>query len=369
MHFYATQESLAKTLSIVSRVILPQNNRPILSGIQLEADNNELKLTATDLFTMIEVKIPVEVAEPGHIVLPATLLTELLQRIPTATLELATEDSMGKATLKYGKNKATLHGFGSERLPEFQPLEAPLQTVTIGSGVFAQLARQLLFACAKDETRPILRGVSLKLDTGRLIFATTDGSRLSHTWIAVPEYRGEMRECVIPAKILAEAARLNTSRDAEFTLGRNLIRVTSADSVMVSRLLDGQYPDYQRVIPQEYLVQGRIHVTDLKGALERANLIAMRDRASSVHIRHQAGQLDLSASAAEFGQTFESIEFDSHGQELDLLFNPAYLLDALKSLEGEEAFLEFSGVQSPLRIRDADKAQYSHIVLPLRQLV
>ena len=369
MHFYATQDQLAKALSSVSRVIMSQNNMAILTGVQLEARDQTLMLTATDLFTTLQSEIPVEVSSSGHVVLPASLLTDLIQRVPTATLEIETEDASGKAVVKYGKNRATLHGFGTERLPEFQQLEGPSDIITIGAGVFARLARELLFSCAKDETRPILRGISLKLDAGRLVFAATDGSRLSHTWVAVPEYRGEVRECVIPAKILAEAARLNANEDARMTIGRNVVRIETEASVLMARLLDGQYPDYQRVIPQDYVVQGRVRVSDFRGALERSNLIAARDRTSSVRVRHQVGQLDISASAAEYGQTFESLEFDSHGQELDLLFNPNYLLDALKSLEGEEAVLEFSGLQSPLRIRDTENAQYSHIVLPLRQLV
>lgn len=369
MRFFATQDQLAKALSFVSRVIMPQNNMAVLAGIQMDAHDNHLTLSATDLFTVLETKIAVEVQEPGTMVLPAQLLTELIQRLPTATLEISTEDAQGKAVVKYGKNRATLHSFGHERLPDFPELEGPLESVTIGDGIFGQLSRQLLFACAKDETRPILRGVSLKLDSGRLVFATTDGSRLSHTWVAVPEYRGGTLECVIPGKVLGEAARMTQGQDAQLTLAENLLRIASGDTIIISRLLDGQYPEYQRVIPQEFVVQGRMRVSDLRGALERANLMAARDRASSVRIHHEVGQLDISASAQEYGQTFESVDFDSHGQQLDLLFNPIYLLDALKSFEGEEAILEFSGIQSPLRMRDSANSQYSHVVLPLRQLV
>lgn len=369
MHLYAAQDQLAKALSSVSRVIMPQNNMPILSGVQLDANGQSLSLTATDLFTTLRADIAVEVDSPGQVVVPATLLTELVQRIPTATLELETDPSANKATVKYGRNRATLHTFGPERLPDFQQLEGPRDNIRLGAGLLAKLARQLLFACAKDETRPILRGVSLKLDSGRLIFASTDGSRLSHTWVAVPEYRGAERECVIPAKILLEGARLNAAEEADMTVGLNMVEIRTASALIMSRLLDGQYPEYQRVIPKDFVVQGRIRVSDLRGAVERVNLLASRDRTSSIRVRHQVGVLEVIASAQEYGQAFESVEFDSHGQELDLLFNPNYLLDAIKSLEGEEAVLEFSGVQSPLRIRDADNTQYSHIVLPLRQLV
>lgn len=369
MHLYATQDQLAKALSTVSRIIMPQNNMPILSGIQLEAHDHTLILTATDLFTTLRSEISVEVQSPGQTVLSAAIFTEWVQRIPTATVEIETDDVSGKVVIKYGKSRASLHSFGSDRLPEFQQLEGLRETIRVGAGVLARLARELLFACAKDETRPILKGISVRLDSGRLILAATDGSRLSHTWVAVPEYRGDGRDFVIPAKILTEAARLNASEDADLTFGSNMVEIRTTSSVIISRLLDGQYPEYQRVIPQDFVVQGRVRVSDLRGALERANLLASRDRVSSVRVKHEAGHLEVSASAHEFGQSMETVEIDSHGQELDLLFNPNYLLEALKSLEGEEAVLEFSGVQSPLRIRDADNAQYSHVILPLRQLM
>lgn len=369
MHIYASQEQLSKALSSVARVIMPQNNMAVLAGIQLEARDASLLVSATDLFTTLRSEIPVDVKESGYVVLPAALLTDLVQRIPTATLEIASDNTSGKTVLKYGRNRASLLGFGQDRLPEFQPAQGVRDTLTLGPGLLARLARELLFACAKDETRPILKGISLRLDSGRLVLAATDGSRLSHTWIAVPEYRGEERALVIGTKFLAEAARLTASGEAEMILASNNVEVRTTSSVIISRVLDGQYPDYQRVIPQDYVLSGRVRVADLRGALERANVLASRDRTSSIRLRHDGGMLEISASAAEYGQALESVEFDGHGPELDMLFNPNYLLDALKSMEGEDAVLEFSGVQSPLRIRDTQNAQYSHIVLPLRQLV
>ncbi|AEJ38230.1 DNA polymerase III, beta subunit [Sulfobacillus acidophilus TPY] len=369
MQFEASQDQLAKALALVSRVIQPQNNLAVLSGVQLDARDNVLSITGTDLFTMLVSHIPVHVDEPGTIVVPAALTAELIHKLPTATLTVQANYDSGKAIVRYGKNQATLHGFAQERLPDFPDIEGPLRTIAIAAGTFPRLARQLLFACAKDETRPILRGVSLKLGSGRLVLAATDGSRLSQTWIPVPEYLDDPLECVLPAKAVAEAARLNTAADGELTVGSNMMRFRSSEGELVARLLDGQYPDYQRVIPQEYVAQGRINVNDFRGALERANLIAAKDRAASVRIRHTVGELQISASAQEYGQTLESVECDSHGQDLDLLFNPIYLLEALRSLEGDEALLEFSGVQSPLRIREVEHSQYSHVVLPLRQLV
>lgn len=369
MHIYATQEDFSKALATVSRVIAPQNNMPVLAGVELDVRDNRLTLSATDLFTTIHYAVPVEAESTGTVVLPASLLTDLVSKIPTATLELQVESSSGKTLIKYGKNRATLHGFGVERLPNFEMSSDMRASVTIGEGVFSKLARQLLFACAKDETRPILRGISVKVQDGRMVFAATDGSRLSQSWVAIPEYRGEPFECVVPAKLISEAARLTANLESTLYFGANYLRIQTSHTTLIARLLDGQYPDYQHVIPQEYVIEGHIHVSDFRGALERTNLIAAKDRTSSVRIRPAIGQLDILASAAEYGEAFESVNFDSHGIDLELLFNPVYLLDALKSIEADDAVLEFSGVQSPLRIRDLDNAQYSHVVLPLRQLV
>jgi len=369
MKIYAAQDQLAKALTSVSRVIMSQNNMPILAGIQLRAQNDTLRLTATDLFTTLKSEIVVDVESPGEVVIPATLLTDLVHRIPTATVEIHTDDTSGKTMIKYGKNHATLLGFGAERLPEFTPLEGARHTFSLPAGVLGKLTRELLFACAKDEARPVLRGVFIHLESGRLTLVATDGSRLSYTESDIPDYQGGSPSCIVPAKILAEGARLNALDDAEMTIGPNMFEIRTASSVIVSRLLDGKYPDYQRVIPSDYVAEGRVRVADFRGALERANLLASRDHTSSVRIKHESGRLEISASAQEVGQSVESVEFDSQGEELDMLFNPTYLLDALKSLDGEDAILEFSGVQSPLRIRNGSHDSYSHILLPLRQLV
>lgn len=369
MHFFAAQDQLSRALSQVSRAISPQNNMAVLSGVQFEVLDGRLYLTATDLYTQITAELPVEASEPGYIVLPATTITELIQRLPTATVEIQSDAVEGRAMVRYARNRATIHAFGSDRLPDFPEFSHELESISLPAGAFSALARQLLFATAKDESRPILRGVFVKLGNGRLVAAATDGSRLSQSWIPLPDYRGREIEAIFPPKLLVEGARISAQSPVEITISHDLVRLSAQDVKVTSRLLDGQYPDYQRVIPQEYMVQGRVLISDLRGALERVNLIASKDRSASVKISHHLGTLEIAASAQELGQAFEALDFDSHGPEMELLFNPTYFLDGLKSLEGDEAVIEFSGIQSPARIREAESSQYFHILLPLRQLV
>ncbi|OLZ08982.1 DNA polymerase III subunit beta [Sulfobacillus thermosulfidooxidans] len=369
MRFSAAQDQTASALQQVIRVIQPQNTMAILTGVQLQADRGVLRLSATDLSSHIVAEIPCDVSEPGYVVLPASTLSDLIHRLPTATFELSTEESSGRATIRYGRNKAVINGFGREMLPNFPAMNTDKQTIELPAGTLATLSRQLLFACSKDDTRPILKGVYIKLANGRLVMVATDGSRLSHTWLPVPDYRGIEESVVISPKVLAEGARINANQAVTLTMGQGLIELSAPGMTFTSRLLDGQYPDYDRVIPTEYISQCRAATGDFRGAVERVSLIAAKERSTPLRIRIESGSIELSTQAAEIGQAEEIIDCPTEGQNLDILFNPTYILEAIKSLDGEEVIIEFSGVQSPAKIRSADNSSYFHILLPLRQLV
>ncbi|PSR33108.1 MAG: hypothetical protein C7B44_14880, partial [Sulfobacillus thermosulfidooxidans] len=160
MRLNATQTDMASALQHALHIITPQNTLPILSGVQLDAQDQTLRLTATDLTHHLTATIPCEVSEPGTIVLPAMPLAHLIQRLPTATFTLTTDAATGQATIRYGRNKAVLNGFGSETLPQFPTMPSDALTVSLPAGTLPTLQRQLVFACAQDETRPVLKGVN-----------------------------------------------------------------------------------------------------------------------------------------------------------------------------------------------------------------
>lgn len=367
--FHVEQDTLDKALAMVSRVIQPQTALAVLAGIQLDAHDDHITLTATDLFTWLQVTINAQVTRPGTTVLPARILPELVHRIAPGSISIDLSADGTKATVRYGRNYTTIYSYGAERLPECPRLTDATTPFTLDPAEFPRLARQLIFACAKDEARPILKGIAVTLEPGAVHWTASDGSRLSHRTMPLPDYHGPSQQVVMPAKALAEAARVGDhAKAAQVTISSRLIQITIGPLTIVSRLLDGQYPGFQRVMPQDYAIQGYTDLTSLRGAIERANLLASQDRSPAVRLRHHAGQLDILAAAAELGQATESLEFVGDGPDMELLFNPSFLLDALRSLDGSEVWLEFSGIQSPLRIRSADDAQYFHIVLPLRQL-
>ncbi|MCY0885150.1 MAG: DNA polymerase III subunit beta [Firmicutes bacterium] len=370
MHFTAEQEALTRALGQVARVVAAQNTLPVLAGIQLQAEGDTLRVSATDLTTLLEAEIPVEVREPGVVVIPAATLHDLVHRIPTPAVEFHQADPQGPVTVRYGRNRATLHGFGAERLPAFPVPEGEPKALSLPPTAWAQAPQQLLFACARDDSRPILKGVSLTLGEGRAVLAATDGSRLSQSWFPAPEQLGAPVRAVLPARTVAELARLSAGYERlEVLVTDNLVLARVPGLTLTSRLLDGTFPDYERVIPREYLVTVRVPLADLRGAVERVHVITGRDHTASLRLHHQPGLLEVSASSPEYGQAFEEVECQSEGEAMDILFNPAYFLEALKSLDDGEAMLEFAGIHAAARFRSSAAPGYFHILLPLRQAV
>lgn len=376
MRFVADQAQLARALQQVTRIVSPQNTLPALAGVRLDVRSAEgseghgtVRLSATDLTSEITVDVLASGVEPGAIILPAGPLTDLVLRVPTAEVRVEGDSTAHRATVSYGKNRTTLQGFSVQEMPQFPVPEEEPSILTLAPGALARLARQTVFATAHDESRPVLKGTSVHVADGKLVMVGTDGTRLSHAWVAVPEYRGAALDFVLPQRALAEAARLAGSESTELRRAGNQLEIRAASGTLVTLLLEGRFPDYQRVLPEQYLARIRVNTDILRGAVERVNLIAHRDRAGSIRLSYNGGTLEVQSEAVDVGQAYELVEVEGEGQAMDLSFSPHILLDAIKSLETELMALDLSGPEMPARLSEVEGTTYFHIVLPLRQMV
>lgn len=366
MHVLVDQNALTQALSQTSRIINPQNAMPILAGVELRTVPGKLIVYATDLISSLTLEVSADVREPGRLVVSSQTFSEWIRRVPTAMVELLAND--GKLQVRYGRNRATLQIFADEYLPELENVEGA--SLSVPADTFQRLSRELLFSCSRDDTRGVLRGIGLTYGHGRMVFEATDGSRFSQTWIAVPEFLDDPTTIVLPAKTINEAARIATDAPIRLTLGRQRALIEAAGTTLLTRLLDGAYPDLSHAAPEEYVTSCLVSASDFRGGLERMNLLTARDHLNSVRVRHIPEQgLELSSSSQDVGDAIELIACESHGPEMDLLFNPQYLIEALKSLPGEDALFEISGPQSAARLRTPEGSNYFHAVLPMRQLV
>lgn len=366
MRAIVDQNDLSQALGHLNRIVSAQNALPELGGVEVYAHDGRLDLKTTDLTSSLRMSVPAQVTDGGRVVVASRMLTDLVNRLPTATVNLEAE--AGKLVLRYGRNRASLNTYQEDALPQFPEFDGPV--LTLAAGMLAPLARQLNFAAARDETRGVLRGVLLKAGQGRLVFAASDGTRLSQTWVPVPDFLGEPMAAVWPVKAIAELSRLSAGQETTLRLGTKLASIQAGVSELITRLIDGEYPDYRGAIPEQFVASVRLATADLRGALERLNVIVARDNASAVRVNLLPGEgLELSASQADVGSATEVITGQSEGQDLTLLFNPHYLIDALRALEGDEVVWEFGGAQAPARMREVEESRFFHIVLPMRQLV
>ncbi len=364
MKLKVSQEDLANALGVVSRAVSSKNAIPVLSGIYLAAKKDTLVVRATDLELEMDSSIPAQVTEDGAIVLPARYLTDLIRRIPFGEIEINTDDANFTAVLRWGKSQYVIHGFQPDQFPYLPEADGD-KSLEIKQPLLREVLRQTIFAASHDEARPYLTGVHLLLRGNELHAESTDGARIAFVRTPVENPGGMEMNVIIPTRSLNELGRTLSDKDTDtlrISLKANHAFFDLGTVKVVSRLLDGQYPDLMRLVPQSYpsgVTLARGNFTD---ACERAALIA---NDSGVKIAFAPALLTITANAPEVGQVYEEIPATLQGPAVDIGFNTRYLIEGLKALSEQEFLLELSGSRNPARIRPTTGDGYVYIVLPL----
>jgi DNA polymerase-3 subunit beta len=360
-----SQEALTNILGTVSKAVSTKNTIPVLSGIYLAARENLLTARATDMELAIESTATCVVHEPGEIVLPARYLTDLVRRIPFGNLDLSVDHRNYTATLQWGKSQYVIHGFSPEHFPQVPE--------TDGASVFSakhvhlrDLARQTTFAAGSDESKPWLTGVLLKLRENSLSGMATNGARIAQAEVSVENTAGHSFSIIVPSRSLNEMARLLTTdpnEEAHIAVTANQVFFDLGKVRLISRLLEGQYPDVMRLVPQNYPIQFLINRSEFTEALDRATLIA---KDGSIKFSIGPGRLAITSNTPEVGQVYEEVSIEEHqGDPMEIAFNAKLLLDFLKVTEENQIRFQCSGSRTPARLQPAEQSQFIYVVLPL----
>jgi DNA polymerase-3 subunit beta len=373
MKIVVKQENLAHALQTVSRAVSARATLPVLANVLIKTEDAGLKLTATNLEIGITSWVGGKVDAEGELTVPAKLLTDLVTSLSSQNVEL--EASAKDRTLKVtsGGSRASIKGIDAEEFPVVATVgEAP--TFSVESRAFRDALGQVVFATAADETRPILTGVLTRLAESTLTLAAADNYRIAVRTLALGAPVPAETVVVVPGRSYAELMRILPDSDApvEITItpNRSQILFHTAEVDLVSRLIEGQFPNYEPVVPRKdaWTARATIDRESFLGGTRRASIFA-RDSANIVKV--EVGSSDgqgvaVSAHAADVGDNADELEANVEGTPTTIAFNARYLTDVLTNLGTDEAILELSGPLAPGVIRGVGNDDYVHVIMPVR---
>ncbi len=359
------KESLSYALQKVHKAVSLKNPLPILSGIKLEAEKDRIILTATDLELGICCSTTADVFEPGAFVLPAKYFTELVRRLPDLPVFIESDQFTGGVLIKYGNSEAAINSFPVEEFPEVS-FPAGEVSFHMEEKILREMIGQVAFATATEESRPIYTGVLFKISNNQLQVVATDIHRLAWRSVPLDNCDGVDKELIIPGKALVELAKFIGSPDksVEITVTENQALFSTEDTRVVTRLIDGQYPNFNMVIPKNHIARVSLESKDLLEAVGRASLLA-GEGSPVVMLNIESDALVISINT-EAGRVREELPFCHEGEPVQIAFNARYLVDALKAAGSGEIEIEFFGPLSPGIIRPAGNEEYFSLVLPVR---
>src|SRR5438552_977007 len=375
MNVSVMQENLARGLQTVSRAVSSRATLPVLANVLLKTQDAGLKLTATNLEIGISSWVPGKVEGEGEITVPAKLITDLVASLPNQRIDL--ELSVKDRTLKLtcGGSRASIKGIEADEFPVVAAIgEAP--TTAVASRALREALTEVVFAAASDESRPILTGVLTRFAGETVTLAAADNYRIAVRTLTVERPVGAELTIVVPARSYAELIRILPDSDdpieVTVTPNRSQVMFHVEGTDLVSRLIEGQFPNYEPVVPKQDAWTARA-VVDREAFLagtRRASIFA-RDSANIVKVEvggdgSEGAGIAITAHAADVGDNADSLEAAVEGSPTTIAFNARYLIDVLANLGSDEAALELSGPLAPGVIRGVGKDDYVHVIMPVR---
>jgi len=362
--------ALLKSLGHVQSVVERRNTIPILSNVKIEATDGKLRFNATDMDLDMVDSVAANVASPGATTVPAHTLYDIVRKLPDGSqVELdATGD--GQMVLSAGRSRFTLSCLPTEEFPVMSGGELP-HNFSLTAVELRALIDRTKFAISTEETRYYLNGIYLHkanrdgVDVLRAV--ATDGHRLASVESPLPSGAETLPGVIVPRKTVTELRKLidESGDEVEVSLSETKIRFAFDDAVLTSKLIDGTFPDYERVIPSGNDKELDVDCSLFADAVDRVSAISS-EKSRAVKLAITSGTLILSASSPEHGSATEEIEIDYQGETVEIGFNSAYLLDITRQIEGENAQLSFADANSPTILREVDDASALYVLMPMR---
>ncbi len=360
-----------KALSHVQSVVERRNTIPILSNILLQADGQEIKLTATDLDIEVIETAPAEVAQAGATTAPAHMLYDIVRKLPDgAQLEIEQGPDDHRLSVRCGRSQFSLQALPSEDFPDLSTGDLD-HRFTMTAGDIKQLIEKTRFAISTEETRYYLNGIYLhevEVDGAALMRGVaTDGHRLAQVQLPLPEGAAGIPGVIVPRKTVTELHKLIEDEDGEIdmALSQAKVRFSFGSVVLTSKLIDGTFPDYERVIPKDNDKTMEVDAKLFAQAVDRVSTISS-EKGRAVKLNLEGEKLTLSVNNPDSGSAVEELVATYEAEPLDIGFNARYLLDITGQLESDNASFLFADAGSPTIVRDKDDETALYVLMPMR---
>jgi DNA polymerase-3 subunit beta len=366
MHFTIQREALLKPLQLVAGVVERRQTLPVLSNVLLVVEGQQLSLTGTDLEVELVGRVTLEdAAEPGEITVPARKLMDICKSLPSdALIDIRVDDQ--KLLVKAGRSRFTLSTLPANDFPTVEEGPGSL-TFNLPQAKLRRLIERTSFAMAQQDVRYYLNGMLLEVQSGMLRAVATDGHRLAMCSMEAAIQQEGKHQVIVPRKGILELARLLTEQDADvaIVLGQHHIRANTGEFTFTSKLVDGKFPDYERVLPRG---GDKLVLADRQGLREAFSRTAIlsNEKYRGIRLTLASGLLKIQANNPEQEEAEEEIVVDYNGGGLEIGFNVSYLLDVLGVMGTEQVRLILSDSNSSALLQEADNDDSSYVVMPMR---
>lgn len=365
MKVICSKDNLSDAINVAQKAVSTKSTLPILEGLLLEAGKN-FKITGNDLEMGIECCIDADIMEKGSIVINARMLGDIVRRMPDSDVLIEVRDD-NMVIIECENSHFEIKGLspsGFVALPEIVKENA----FRISQKLIKDMVKQTIFAVSLDENRPILTGSLIECSNGEITFVSIDGFRVALRKNKIEEANSNLK-VVVPGKTLNEIAKILQPVDDELAIysTNNQILFEMENCKIVSRLLEGEYLNYRSTIPDDYETKITVNTKDLLSSLERASLIiASEERRYPVILRISDEKIVINSNT-EMGTVREEVNIELDGKELEIAFNPRYLIDSLKAIDDENLSFYFTTNIGPATMKSCEGDNFSYMILPVRR--
>jgi DNA polymerase-3 subunit beta len=363
--FRCERDTLAEAVATAQRAVASRTGAmPVLSGLRVSLTPGSLELVGTDLELTIRVRVPAETDGEGSAVVPARLFSEIVRQLDgdTVSVELADDD----AKIEAGRFATTLRTLSAAEFPRLP--EAGDDGVRVEAAAFAEALRQVVPGASRDDARPILTGVLLTASSGGLRLVATDSYRLALRDLQGVSMLGEGQKVLVAAKGLGEVQRLLSSEtgEIEVVLGEREVVFRVGTTEVTTRLIEGEFPNYQQLIPSGYPNRLTVSREALQAAVNRVRLVGQSKDTAPIRLGMTAEGLELSAIAQDVGEAHESVEAKYEGTDVTVAFNSQFLLDGIDAAASDEVVIESIDPLKPAVMKATDSGDFLYLLMPVR---